>query len=87
MKNWKFASFIEVDKEFRVEGLNIWNHYWHCYDRNVEVLHPTKHHQYRFKEYEIQTPEKSVISDMWQRGFDDDVLNYVLRFNFFIQVL
>lgn len=60
MKNWKFASFIEVDKEFRVEGLNIWNHYWHCYDRNVEVLHPTKHHQYRFKEYEIQTPEKSV---------------------------
>ena len=40
MTDWKFDSFIEVDKEYRVEGLNIWNHYWHCSDRKVEVKGP-----------------------------------------------
>ncbi len=60
MNKWKFASFIEVDKEFRVSGLNIWNYYWHCSDRKVEVLCPQEGQIYFFKEYEIQTPEKSV---------------------------
>ncbi len=60
MNTWKFASFIEVDKEFRVDGLNIWNHYWNCSDRKVEVVEPTEGQIYFFKEYEIKTPEKSV---------------------------
>ena len=60
MENWKFASFIEVDKEFRVEGLNIWNHYWHCSDRKVEVIHPLDRSQCYFKEYCISTTEKKV---------------------------
>lgn len=61
MANWKFASFIEVDKEFRVGGLNIWNHYWHCSDRKVEVIEPNEGHAYLFNEYTIQTPEKEVV--------------------------
>ncbi len=60
MISWKFLSFVEVDKEFRVEGLNIWNHYWNCADRKVEVVEPRDGETYFFKEYEIKTPEKSV---------------------------
>ncbi len=60
MENWKFASFIEVDKEYKVGGLNIWNHYWNCSDRNVEVVQPLEGHIHHFKEYEIRTPEKTV---------------------------
>ena len=60
MTDWKFASFIEVDKEYRVEGLNIWNHYWHCSDRKVEVKGPFEGQVYYFKEYTIATPEKKV---------------------------
>ena len=29
MTNWKFSSFIEVNKEHKVDGINIWNYYWH----------------------------------------------------------
>ena len=54
MKNWKFASLIEVEKEFKVEGINIWNHYWHCSDRKVEVIEPSEGQTYYFKEYEIR---------------------------------
>lgn len=60
MTDWKFDSFIEVDKEYRVEGLNIWNHYWHCSERKVEVKGPFEGQVYYFKEYCIETPEKKV---------------------------
>lgn len=60
MTDWKFNSFIEVDKEHRVEGLNIWNHYWHCSDRKVEVKGPFEGQVYYFKEYSINTLNKSV---------------------------
>mgnify|MGYP001099170628 CR=1 FL=1 len=53
MVNWKFASLIEEDKEYRLEGLNIWNHYWHCSDRKIEVRDPFEGHVYFFNEYEI----------------------------------
>lgn len=60
MADWKFASLIEVEKEFKVEGLNIWNYYWHCSDRKIEVVGPFEGQVYYFKEYEIRTPEKTV---------------------------
>ena len=60
MSKWKFASFIEVDKEYRVEGINIWNHYWHCSDRSVEVFGPFEGQVYNFKQYEINTDDKAV---------------------------
>lgn len=60
MTNWKFASFIEVDKEYKVEGLNIWNHYWFCSDRKIEVLDPSEGQIYYFNEYEIRTSEKNI---------------------------
>lgn len=60
MDQWKFASLIEVDKEYRVEGLNIWNYYWHCSNRKVEVICPFEGSKYFFKEYSIQTPEKTI---------------------------
>lgn len=60
MATWKFASFIEVDKEVRVQGLNIWNYYWNCSDRKVEVVEPQEGARYFFKEYQICTPEKCV---------------------------
>lgn len=57
---WKFVSFISVNDGFRMEGLNIWNHYWYCSDRKVEVRGPFEGQVYYFKEYEIRTPEKQV---------------------------
>lgn len=59
--DWKFASFIEVDKEYKIDSINIWNHYWNCCDRKVEVRGPFEGQVYYFKEYEIRTPQKSVI--------------------------
>lgn len=60
MELWKFKSLIEVDKEFRVEGLNIWNFYWHCSDRKLEVISPFEGNICFFNEYEIRTPERKV---------------------------
>lgn len=60
MAQWKFASLIEVDKVYKVEGLNIWNYYWHCTKRGIEVVHPHEAHVYFFNEYTIDTPEKTV---------------------------
>lgn len=60
MTDWKFASFIEINKEYRLEGLNIWNYYWHCSDRKVEVKGPFAGNIYFFKEYEIRTSQKTV---------------------------
>ena len=60
MADWKFASLIEVDKEYKVDGLNIWNHYWNCSDRKIEVRDPFEGQVYFFNEYEIKTPEKTV---------------------------
>lgn len=60
MTDWKFASFIEVNKDYRVEGLNIWSYYWHCNDRKVEVKGPFEGQVYYFKEYEIKSDDKMV---------------------------
>lgn len=58
---YKFASVIELNKEYKLDGLNIWNFYWHCSDRNVEVVGPYEGQIYNFKEYEIKTPEKHIF--------------------------
>ena len=60
MKNWKFASLIEVDKEYKIEGHNIWNFYWNCSDRKIEVINPSNRNVYYINEYEIQTREKTI---------------------------
>ena len=60
MKNWNFVSLIEVDKEFKIEGINIWNHYWNCSDRKIEVIGPLSGNPYLFNQYEIKTPEKII---------------------------
>lgn len=60
MKTWKFASIIEIDKEFKINGLNIWNYYWHCTDRKIEVLGPRTGNHYLFNEYEIRGPENAI---------------------------
>lgn len=60
MKNWKFASIIEEDKEFKIDGINIWNHQWHCADRKIEVIGPLSGNPYLFNQYEIKSPEKTI---------------------------
>lgn len=60
MTNWKFESFIEIDKEFKVEGLNIWNYYWHCSDRKIEVRGPEDREVYYFKQYQINNGNREV---------------------------
>ncbi|HAV02717.1 MAG TPA: hypothetical protein DCW95_05930 [Chryseobacterium sp.] len=60
MNTWNFVSLIEEDKEFKVNGLNIWNYYWHCSDRKIEVIGPLSGNPYLFNQYEIRTPEKTV---------------------------
>jgi hypothetical protein len=49
MTQWKFASVIENDKEFKIQGTNIWNHYWHCCNRKVEVIEPSEGQSYFLK--------------------------------------
>ena len=60
MKNWNFASIIEEDKEFKIDGINIWNHQWHCADRKIEVIGPLSGNPYLFNQYEIKSPEKTI---------------------------
>ena len=60
MTTWKFASIIEEEKEFKIDGLNIWNFHWHCSDRKIEVLGPRTGNPYLFNQYEIRSAEKSV---------------------------
>ncbi|MBC7555367.1 MAG: hypothetical protein H7195_00175 [Chryseobacterium sp.] len=60
MNPWKFASFIEVDKEYRIAGLNIWNFYWACSDRKVEVNDPIEGQVYFFNEYEITEDNQKI---------------------------
>ena len=60
MAAWKFKSIIETDKEFKIEGLNIWNFYWHCAERKIEVIGPNSGNPYLFNQYEIKTPEKTI---------------------------
>lgn len=60
MSTWKFKSIIEEDKEFKIDGINIWNHYWHCADRKIEVIVPLSGNPYLFNHYEIRTPEKTI---------------------------
>lgn len=57
---WKFSSIIQINDATTVEGLNIWNFYWQCSDRNVEVRDPFEGHLYHFKEYEIENNGKKV---------------------------
>jgi hypothetical protein len=58
--HWKFADYIEIDKEYKIEGLNIWNHYWNCSERKIEVIGPRTGNPYLFNQYEIKTPEKTI---------------------------
>ena len=60
MKNWNFASIIEENKEFKIDGINIWNHQWHCADRKIEVIGPLSGNPYLFNQYEIKSPEKTI---------------------------
>lgn len=60
MADWKFESFIEEGKEFRVNGINIWNHTWHCSERKVEVRCPHEGQVYHFKQYEIKDGESEI---------------------------
>lgn len=57
---WKFAAIIRINHIFEVEGLNIWNYYWQCTDRNVEVRDPFDGNLYHFKEYEISDRGRKV---------------------------
>ncbi|MDN3605328.1 hypothetical protein [Kaistella yonginensis] len=61
MATYKFTSLIEIDKEFKIDGLNIWNYYWHCSERKLEVRGPFEGNIYFFNEYEIRTPEKTIV--------------------------
>lgn len=77
---WRFASFIEVDREYKVEGHNIWNHYWHCNDRKVEVKCPMEGQVYFFKQYQIQTPSNNI--DFVAGEFSDGRLGIYVKEDF-----
>lgn len=59
--SYKFASIVVVDKEYLIDGCNIWNFYWQCTDRNVAVVDPFERQIYNFKEYEIKTSTKNIL--------------------------
>ncbi len=61
MEKWKFKAFVKADTEFKVRGLNIWNYYWNCSDRKVEVRCPHEGQVYYFKEYKIKEGETEVV--------------------------
>lgn len=60
METYEFAAYISVDKEYKLEGLNIWNYYWHCSDRKIEVYSPSDGQIYLFNAYEIKDGDKKV---------------------------
>lgn len=77
MNTWKFASYIEENKEFKVEGLNIWNHYWHCCERKIQVTGPRTGNPYLFNQYEIRTPEKTVTFVAGE--FSDELMGIYIK--------
>lgn len=60
MANWKFAKAIDENEEFRINQLNIWNFYWHCVNKKVEVVGPYEGQIYYFKQYEIIEGDKRI---------------------------
>ncbi len=60
MDNWKFAKAIEENEEFKIDGINLWNHYWHCVNQKVEVVEPQKGNTYYFREYQIKAEDKKI---------------------------
>lgn len=61
MTNWKFVKAVNENEEFKIEGLNIWNHYWHCVDKKVEVKGPDNGNVYFFKEYQIEGNDRPLV--------------------------
>ena len=60
MVNWKFAKAIDENEEFKINGTNIWNHYWHCVNKKVEVKGLYEGQVYFFKEYEITNGDQKI---------------------------
>lgn len=60
MTDWKFAKAIDENEEFKIDGINIWSHYWHCVNKKVEVKGPYEGQVYFFKEYEIKNGDESI---------------------------
>ena len=77
MKDWKFASYIEENKEYKIEGINIWNHDWVCIDRKIQVTGPRTGNPYLFNHYEINTPEKTIT--FLAGEFSDELMGLYLK--------
>lgn len=77
MEAWKFASYIEENKEYKVEGLNIWNHDWVCSERKIEVFGPRTGNPYLFNQYEIRTPEKTI--NFVAGEFSDELMGLYMK--------
>ena len=60
MSNWVFSKAIDENETYKINGENIWNHYWHCTDKKVEVIGPYEGQMYYFKEYEIENNGKKI---------------------------
>ena len=60
MAQWKFAKAINENEAFKIDGTNIWNHYWHCVNKKVEVKGPDGGNVYFFKEYQIVNNDKTI---------------------------
>ena len=60
MANWKFQKAVDENEECRVDGVNIWNYYWSCVDKRVEVKCPYEGQVYFFKEYQIEPDGRAV---------------------------
>lgn len=60
MASWKFAKAIHENEEFMIDGMNIWNHYWQCVDKKVQVIGPERGNMYNFKEYQIEHDGKTI---------------------------
>ena len=60
MAQWKFAKAISENEAFNIDGINIWNHYWHCVNKKVEVERHYEANVYFFKEYQIINNDKTI---------------------------
>lgn len=60
MVYWNFAKAVQENEKCKIDGINIWNHNWHCVNQKVEVKDPIEGQVYYFKEYEIKDGNKKI---------------------------
>jgi hypothetical protein len=58
--NWKYAGTAIENKEFKIDGINVWDYQWQMIDKKVAVKDPQYGNLYSFSIYEIKVNDLKI---------------------------